>query len=80
MNKLQTTTHIGVYSMFAGFLNIFQDVKIEDFFEITHGLTFGEVIAAILPFLIGLYSMIYNEENNDSKEPPTIDKTDTINL
>jgi len=62
--KLQTTTHLGLYSMCGGFLNIFQNVKIEAFFDIFKGLTCGEAFGMFVPFAVGLYAIFHNEDKH----------------
>ncbi len=66
--QLQTTTHIGIYTLFSGFLNVFQDVKLNEFWWTFKGLTYGELLAMVLPLLIGLWAIFYNEKPKPPKE------------
>jgi MFS-type transporter involved in bile tolerance (Atg22 family) len=64
--KYQTTTHAGVYSIFGGFLNTFNDVKVSDFVDTFNELTFGAIFVMLVPFIVGIVLMYYNEDNNDT--------------
>jgi hypothetical protein len=63
--EFQTTTHIGLYSMFGGFLNIFKDIKTEDFIHTFSGLTFGEIFSMAIPFAIGLWAMLHDDQKGN---------------
>lgn len=60
--KHQTTTHIGFYSIFGGFLNAFENTKLEDFSKVINDMTFGEVFSILIPFLVGLWAIFHNED------------------
>ena len=62
--NLQTTTHIGIYSMLGGFLNIFQDVKLHEFMETFKGLTFGQLISILIPFAIGVWAIMHKGDKS----------------
>jgi len=64
--KHQTTTHMGMYSIFGGFLNAFENTKLENFGSALNDLTFGELFSIIIPFAIGLWAILHNEDKNDN--------------
>ena len=61
----QTTTHIGIYSIFGGFLNVFEDTRLQQFQEVFSKLTFGELFSILIPFAIGIWAILHNEDNLD---------------
>lgn len=64
MKKTQQSTNLGVLAMLGGFLAIYQDVRVMDFFEVFKNLTYGDAVAMIIPFVSGLWAIIHNEDNN----------------
>jgi hypothetical protein len=64
--KAETSTHIGIYSIMGGFLNIFQDVRVEEFLPVLKDLTFGQLFAMLVPFVIGLWSILHREKEKGS--------------
>lgn len=62
MSRPQVSTNVGVYSIAGGFLNVFNDVKLEDFTNVLSNMTFGELIGIVIPFAVGLYSIWHKEK------------------
>jgi len=77
--RYQTSTHIGLYSIFGGFLNVFKDTKLKDFTDILSGLTFEEIFAILIPFVIGIWSIKHNEDNLDTYTTQRISKINRDN-
>ncbi len=70
----QTSTHIGIYSIFGGFLNVFEDTKLQQFQEVFSSLTFGELFSILIPFAIGIWAILHNEDNFDTYKTSRINK------
>ena len=64
MKRPQVSTNIGIYSIFGGFLNIFQDVKVEDFLDTFSGVTCGEAVSMLLPLVVGVYAILHKERRH----------------
>jgi len=62
----QTTTNIGIYSIFGVFLNVFEDTRLQQFQEVFSKLTFGELFSILIPFAIGIWAILHNEDNIDT--------------
>lgn len=64
MKRTQVTTNLGVISLFGGFLAIFQDVKVVDFFTVFNNLTYGDIMTMIAPFIVGLWAILHDESKH----------------
>lgn len=62
MHRPQVSTNAGLLAILGGFLAVYNDVKIIDFFVVFESLTYGEVIAMLLPFISGVIAIIHNEK------------------
>ena len=62
MKRTQVSTNIGWLVILGGFLDIYQNVKITDFFTVFQGLTFGQVMGMVTPFITGLWAILHNEK------------------
>jgi len=62
MNRPQISTTGGVLTVLAGFLAIYQDIKITDFFTVFQALTFGELVTMALPFVSGMWMFFHDEK------------------
>ena len=63
MKKVQVSTSAGWLTILGGFLVIYQDVKLVDFMSVFLDLTFGQVIAMIIPFASGVLGIVHNESD-----------------
>lgn len=70
----QTSTHIGIYSIFGGFLNVFEDTKLQDFRQVFSSLTFGELFSILIPFAIGIWAILHDEDNLDTYKASGVNK------
>jgi len=62
MKRTQVSTNIGWLVILGGFLDIYQNVKITDFFTVFQGLTFGQIVGMLIPFLAGFGAILHNEK------------------
>lgn len=62
MKRTQVSTNIGFISLIGGFLQIYQDVKVVDFFTVFQSLTYGEVVSMVAPFIAGVWAIIHDEK------------------
>ena len=62
MKKPQVSTNIGTLAILSGFLAIYQDVKIVEFMEVFKGLTYGDAVTMVAPFVIGIIAYFHNED------------------
>ena len=63
MRRPQVSTNGGVLSLFGGFLNIFNNVKVEDFMDVFQNLTFGDVFTMGLPIITGIWLILHKEHS-----------------
>lgn len=62
MERPKVSTNVGLWSIFGGFLNVFSNVRVENFFEVFSNLTFGALAAMLIPFVAGIVSIIHKEK------------------
>lgn len=64
MNRPQVSTNAGLLAILGGFLAVYNDVEVTKFFEVFKNLTYGEVIAMVLPFISGVIAILHNEKKH----------------
>ena len=62
MHRPQVSTTAGSLALLGGFLSVYNDVKVIDFFIVFQSLTYGEVVAMALPFISGVIAILHNEK------------------
>ena len=70
MKRPQVSTTGGIFTLLAGFLAVYQDVKIMDFFEVFRGLTWGQVVTMVMPLASGLWMVLHNEKGGGKNVEP----------
>ena len=62
MKKPQISTGAGILTILAGFLAVYQDVRLTEFMSVFVNLTFGQVVTMLLPFISGIVAIAHNED------------------